>query len=147
MAVPLAGHLQARKNARFHVQVKIGKIPTDIQTPAQVLVEGVVVQVFRSDGSLGLGDRVGFLVWVCREGDHVPLGPVCGFLDRLASATHIEVYLNGAPPRCEVALDEWLPLETASDEPRLTVEDLERQIREARKRKRGWWWFRPNTTP
>jgi len=144
MAVPLAGHLQARKKARFHVQAKIEKIPTDIQTPAQVLVEGTVVQVFRSDGSLGLGDRVGFLVWVCREGDHVPLGPVCGFLDRLASATHIEAYLNGAPPRCEVALDEWLPLETASDEPRLTVEELERQIRETGKKKRRWW-FRAQT--
>ena len=43
MAVPLRGHLQARRNARFHIQIKIEKIPTDFQTPARVLVEGPII--------------------------------------------------------------------------------------------------------
>jgi hypothetical protein len=121
--------------------VKIEKIPVDFQTPAEVLVEGPVIRVFRSDGNLKPGDWVSFKVNVCREGDEILLiGPTYTFYDNFVAASYVEAYLNGAPPQCEVPLDEWAPLETPSEEPRLTVEELEHLVK-ATKRKRKWWPF------
>jgi hypothetical protein len=68
MAAPLEFHLKARREARFHVQVEVEKIPTEFVTPAEVPVGGRVVRVFRSDENLKVGDRVTFSVRVSRRG-------------------------------------------------------------------------------
>jgi hypothetical protein len=45
-------------------------------------------------------------------------------------ARYIEAYLDGQPPHCEITLDEWMPLDRSSDEPHLTVAELEQQIQQ-----------------
>ena len=122
MATSGAERLAARRDARFHVQVTVGRFPEEIRTPGLVLLRGVVVKVFRSDGglSIGVGDEVSFTVPVCRDGDEVPPGSAHLLREILARTAYLEVYLNGRPPRCEVACDEFESIAAPGDTPAMS---------------------------
>ena len=108
MAVPWFGHLRARLVAPFHVQVRLTPPPTVVRTPACISVAGHVVRVFRGRALLRVGDEVRFSLHVCRPGDERSLGVSYMQCDTLLRATHLEVYLNGAPPDCELVLGECI---------------------------------------
>jgi hypothetical protein len=64
--VPYITVLKARLSARFHVQVELTRVPQDFQTPAAIPVEGCVLQIFRGDSSLSLGDKLIFEIHICQ---------------------------------------------------------------------------------
>jgi hypothetical protein len=119
MTVPHIGHLAARLRARFHAQVQVQHTSANPKTPGAVPVKGRVVRVFRSGGALKVGDEVEFSVHVCRRGDDFWEGPSFMPYETFMEATYMEVYLNGNPPRCEVALDEHVTIETPTRRPQL----------------------------
>ena len=119
MAVPYFGRLAARLGARFHVQVELVKPHAEFQTPAAQPVEGRVVRVFRGKGRLLLGQQVTFAVHVCRRGDRIWPGTSFMSYEDFVRARYMEVFLNGAPPGCVVALDEVSIVDRPSRRPQL----------------------------
>jgi len=105
MAIFYLGCWRARVGARFHVQVELSGLPSDLQTPAAIPVQGCVVRIFRGDSSLSIGDTLAFHVNVCRRDDRIPCGPAYMLYDEFLRARYLEIFLNGTPPRLE-GLDE-----------------------------------------
>ena len=125
MAVDYIGVLKARLTARFHVQVELTRVPQDFQTPAAILVEGRVVQIFRGDSSLSVGDKLIFDIHVFRKGDKLPCGPSFMLYDKFIATRYVEVFLNGIPPRCNVPLDNCIMLSRPTPTPQLPEPALE----------------------
>jgi len=125
MAVPYVGLLAARLRARFHVQVRVTHREPEFRTPAAVPVKGCVVRVFRGGAALSVGDEIGFSVHVYRSGDDIWTGPSFMLYESFMSRNHMEVFLNGNPPHCEVALDECIALDHPTRKPRLRASRLE----------------------
>jgi hypothetical protein len=147
MAIAPEGRLWWRQVAPFHVQLELKKDSGESQVPrGQVRVDGCVVRVFRSDGRLALGDRVGFKLWVCQSGDE-PTGPAYVYHEDFIRATHMEAYLHGTPPDCELAAYEFAILSAPSDEPTMNVRQLERLLAGFERpslrtpKPKGWWHF------
>jgi hypothetical protein len=69
MAIPLAGRVEWRMRAPYHVQLELETKSDPVRIPSEVVLKGRVLRVFRSDGRLGPGDRVAFKLWVCKPGD------------------------------------------------------------------------------
>src|SRR3954452_13496357 len=120
------GRLHWRRAAPFHIHIEILKDSTQPREPTEVEIHGRAVRIFRTDGRLKSGDNISFYLWVCRPGDE-PTGPAYIYYDDFIQATHIEVYLHENPPRCE--LDEFTVLHGASDEPVMSVAQLENEVR------------------
>jgi hypothetical protein len=143
MAVDAIARIKARREAPFHVQIQVNSIPPEFSTPAEVLVEGRIVSVFRSDGRLMVGDRVSFAVRVCREGEETPPGPAYLAHEELVRATHIEAYLTGNPPHCEIPLEEYEVFTGFRAGPNMTVAQLESlpagRPGSISTRERKWW--------
>lgn len=152
--IPLDGRLSWRQTAPFHVQLEL-ESSGQFRVPGEIRVHGRVVRVFRSDGRLALSDRVAFKLWVCRTGDE-PTGPAYVYYDDFVEATHMEVYLHGTPPECELAAYEFTILNAPSAEPSMTVEQLEELLarynniwmkprkepsQETQTRAKRWWQF------
>jgi hypothetical protein len=131
VAVDLLTRLKARKEARFHVQVALEKIQADPSTPGEVRVEGRVTRIFHTDGTLALGDNVSFILHVYQHDEATPPGPVYVSYDRLANATHIEAYLNGTAPRCDIPAGEYTLLFGPREQPSMTVAELENVVTDA----------------
>src|SRR5262245_48401413 len=74
--IALEGRLEWRLTAPFHVQLQLQlEMPLSIPiVSGDVQVQGRVVRVFRTDGRLALGDRVGSVIFACNPGDE-PTGP------------------------------------------------------------------------
>jgi hypothetical protein len=119
MAVPYICHLAARLHARFHVQVELIRSGAAPQTPAAIPTKARVVRVFRGNGAINVGDEIMFSVHVAGRNGEV-WEDFC-FLpyETYIQATYMEVFLNGEPPRCEVAQDECIPLVSSTRTPRL----------------------------
>ncbi len=127
MAISLSGRLHWRRMAPFHVQLELHKASGPLRSLDRIEVQSRVVRVFRSDGRLGLGDNVTFKLWVCRPGDE-PTGPAYIYEDEFVRATHMEIYLDGDPPKCKVAAYEFSVIDAPSDQPTLTVKELEDMV-------------------
>jgi hypothetical protein len=141
MSIDIMQRLKARREAQFHVQVELESIPSNILTPSEVSLLGRVIRIFRSDGRLGLRDEVAFTIRVCKTGDEIRPGSSYLLYDELIGATHIEVYLNGNPPHCEIPIDEFMILEAPSAEPRMAVSELEELIASREGKRKIWWQF------
>jgi hypothetical protein len=124
MAIDLEGRIKGRMTAPFHVQLQPDKKADPLTSPSEIVLQGQVVRVFRSDGRLGLGDRVAFKIWVCQPGDE-PTGPVYVYNETFTQASHIEVYLYGLPPDCSLAAYEFAILGAPTDTPTMTVAQLQ----------------------
>lgn len=123
MAIPLEGRLRWRREAPFHLQMELDQTREHPLATCETEVRGVAIRVFRSDGRLALGDNVAFPLWVCRRGDE-PTGPACILIEAFARAHYMEVYLVGDPPEFSLAAYEFCVLDTPSDQPVLTPEQL-----------------------
>jgi hypothetical protein len=149
MAIPIEGRLKWRQTAPFHVQLELAKSQDMPLELGEVRVQGRVVRVFRTDGRLAGGDEIAFQLWVCREGDE-PTGPAYVYYDDFVRTAYIEAYLHGNPPECALAAYEFGPISAPSDEPTLTVEELEKLLERLGKPEasiqrtptaKRWWQF------
>ena len=111
MAIAYHYRLEARREARFHVQVQVTRIEPVSHTPAEVPIKARVVRVFRSDSTLRVGDEVMFSMRAYRQDDYVPPGPPFMIYEKLMRGNYMEVYLNGDPPQCRVPWDECVILD------------------------------------
>lgn len=118
MVMPMPAYLEARLQARYHVQVELNRTPAIGQTPAYVPISGWVRRSFCRDGMLKLGDIVRFQVAVCRPGDPLPCGGELWMdVQDLAPARYLEVFLDGVPPECRVAGSGRCVIEKLTDAP------------------------------
>lgn len=98
-------YLLARHEARYHVVVEVLSATLIKRTPGPMRIEGRVVEVYRSDGTLKPGDPVHFVESVHRPGDEIPAGGTIWKSEaEVLSARFIEAFLDGEPPACAVAL-------------------------------------------
>ena len=75
--LPLSHYEQARRDAEFHVQVKIRHVQSNVATPGQARVDAEVIRIFRGQHALKLGDAVRFVVSVLTGNENfkdVPFG-------------------------------------------------------------------------
>lgn len=80
MVMPMEASLAARRSAPFHIQLELDKKQSVPRDRGKTRIQGRAIRVFRSDGPLAIGDRIGFDLWVCREGDE-PTGPAYIYFD------------------------------------------------------------------
>jgi hypothetical protein len=144
MAISLEGRVYWRTTAPFHVQFQLEK-EEHVKIPSAIFMGGQVVRVFRSDGRLGLGDRVRFKIWLCQPGDE-PTGPAFIYHSAFTRARYIEAYLHGQPPDCDLAAYELEVLSAPTDEPTMSVAQLQHlgvpvsfPAQAQSIQKKGWW--------
>ena len=122
MVLPASHYRQARHDAAFHVQVELTEVPSTADTPGEISVCAKVVQIFRARKPLHPGDALKFGVAVNRPGDDIPVGGTFWVdYDSLASHRFMEVFLNGDPPDCTVALWQYQLLDSPSAKPKIVV--------------------------
>lgn len=126
MAIGLEGHLRARREAPYHVQVKIIERPVHVETTGSVFISCRVVRVFRTAGDLDVDGSVSFTLPVYLEREGMPTGPFYLPYRTFVKASHLEVYLEGTPPHCRVACEEFCVVDNISRTPVLRLEELER---------------------
>src|SRR5262245_13880921 len=100
MTMGLEGRVKARQDAPVHVQLELTSVPARCPD-GDASIHGRVVTVFRGQELVAPGSMVEFTIWVCRPGDE-PTGPAFVYYDRLVGATHMELYLYGSPPNCDL---------------------------------------------
>jgi len=121
MAVPRSAHMQARRTAHHHVQVRVTHVELPKIWPDKGVVVGRVTRVFRSRGVLTPDDPVSFSVCMIKRGQLAP--PSAGgwiVIDELTVGRVIEIYLNGGPPDCETV--EYTLLDGPTEQPQLRIE-------------------------
>jgi hypothetical protein len=146
MAISLKGRVKWRMTAPYHVQLELEAKSEPLRIPSEVVLKGRVRRVFRSDGRLGPGDRVAFKLWVCKPGDE-PTGPAFIYCEPFMQATHVEAYLCGDPPDCQLAASEFTVISAPSDEPSMTVRQLQEFVdvavapskAQSAGKKKVWW--------
>jgi hypothetical protein len=127
MAIPLEGRIGVRRDAPLHVQLRLTNKPEKIPEPSdEVSIHGYVVKVFRGENLASVGELITFRLWVvCRPGD-IPTGPAYVYYDALMNARHLEAFLYGASPHCRLGAYEFKLMGEPTQEPTMTVEELER---------------------
>ncbi len=123
MAVPLSAHMEARRTADHHVQVRVTHVEPPKISPDRGVVVGRVTRVFRSRTVLTRDDPVSFSVCMMKRGQLMPPSAGGGIVvDELTVGRLIEIYLNGGPPDCQTALDEYTLLDGPTEQPQLRIE-------------------------
>lgn len=144
MTMGLEGRIKARTDAPYHVQLQLEGKSEPSRSPGDVLIQGRVVRVFRSDGRLATGDKVTFKIWLCQPGDE-PTGPAFIYYEPFMQATHLEAYLYGTPPNCQLAAYEFAILSNPTEVPMMTVAQLQEMAvptsspAERHSPKKEWW--------
>jgi hypothetical protein len=144
MSISLQGCVEWRRTAPYHVQLELERETEPLHPPREVQIQGRVVRIFRSDGRLGSGDRVAFSLWVCQPGDE-PTGPAYIYFEHFIRANYMEVYLSGNPPACTLAGYELAVIDTPSEQPTMTVQQLEELAglvstkAQSLLKKKPWW--------
>jgi hypothetical protein len=142
--IALQGRIGWRKTAPFHVQLELVNSQCVPSALGETRVEGRAIRVFRTDGRLAVGDRIAFSIWVCESGGE-PTGPAYIYVDDLSRANLMEAYLHGTPPEYELAAYEFRIIDTASEQPYLTLlaehnTPLAEEVRTPAKRRRWQFW-------
>jgi hypothetical protein len=114
----------ARRNARFHVQIKLTGLP-EIPPEHPVQLRGDVARVFRGADTLKPGDPISFTVWVCSRGLE-PTGPPFVMHDALLRFGILEAFLDGEPPDCELVGYEFEVVADFSEHPVLPLKEPDR---------------------
>jgi hypothetical protein len=96
------------------------------------------LHAFTSEESITPGDQLMFDLNVCAPGDVPPPGSAHASYDALVHASHMEVFLNGTPPRFDLVHDGWTVLSKSSEEP--VLRDRSDEGATARS-PRPWWRF------
>lgn len=120
MVLPHSHYVRARQNAAFHVQVELIETLSAADTPCTITVCARVVRVFRASKSIHSDDTVRFGVAVNRRDDEIPDGGTIWIdYENFSSARFMEVFLDGDPPDCQVALWQCQLIESPSRKPKM----------------------------
>jgi hypothetical protein len=110
----------ARHKARIHVQARLDQVDAVAHTPSWVPVMATVHRVFRGADLLTPDTQICFDLPVTRPGDDIPFGGLIWVPDsKLRDTDYIEVFLNGTPPKYDVALSQYLLLKEPTNSPRM----------------------------
>ena len=141
MAIPWEGRIHWRQTAPFHIQIELDHEAIRLELSKEYMrwdgarIEGRVVRLFRSDKRLKLGDPVSFRIYVCVPG-RGPVGQAWISNEELTRATHVEIYLHGDPPECELAAYEYIFLEDGpTNPPLMSVAQLEQRRAEVKRQR------------
>jgi hypothetical protein len=119
--LPLWRYQEARELTTFHGQVKLLSVETTRQTPANVQVDAEICRVFRGPAPYRPGLSVRFAVSVLTGKEPLESVPIGGtrwtnYRD-LLWAKYMEVFLNGDPPACQIALWQSAIIDAPSSQP------------------------------
>jgi len=119
--LPPQEYEKARKKARYHLQVSVEYVPDNVKMPCENLsIEGKIVCIFRGRRSMRIGDSVQFDVAVQGE-PYIIMSSGILWLNysNLLQANYMEVFLNGKPPSCSIALYQYKLIEAPTKDPTL----------------------------
>ncbi len=132
---------EARRTADFHGQVRILNVDQSIQTPGVAQVTAEVVRSFRRHPAYSCGAHVRFGVSVLSGNEPWERVPIGGTrwtnYTELLRAKYMEIFLNGDPPACQVALWQSAIVEMLTTRP---VLDAGNSIH--KRSRRLWRWLR-----
>jgi hypothetical protein len=118
--MPLETYLRARRSAPLHVQVDVTEVPRELPALGVVRISARIARIFRGRHLLRLGDDVSFEISVCERMTDIPTGGTWWIqADALARAQFMEVFLDGTPPGCQVALWQSTIIDAPSARPRM----------------------------
>jgi hypothetical protein len=138
--IPPEGRIHWRKTAPFHLQLELDQPAIQLELAKEyqhwhgARIECRVARLFRSDNRLAVGDPVSFRIYVCEPGSE-PTGPAYIYKQDLLQTTHLEAYLYGEPPDCQLAAYEFEILKGGpTDKPILTIDQLKKMYSHWEKR-------------
>lgn len=134
---------EARRQATFHGQVQILNVEMTERTPAHVRVDAEIRRKFRGIASFRVGVVISFNVSVLRGDEPVQIIPIGGTrwtnYGDLLRAKYLEVFLDGEPPNCQVALWQSAIIAELTSQPTL---DRGKRVESAPRRMLEWFWRR-----
>ncbi len=114
-------YLEARRSAQHHLQAQIEAVQLPPVFPGEATIEARVGPVFTGDKSL-TGSTVKFDISTLLQSDSMPTGGVNWvFAEGLVQGAWLEVFLNGDPPHCSVALWQSRPIAGPSETPTMSL--------------------------
>lgn len=117
MALPPETYERARKKAQLHVQVELDPIQQKVQEDCQEFpITGKIVRIFRGH-RCHVSQIVGFDVAVKVSSEIYLSGILWLSHADLLYMKYMEVYLNGKPPNCSVALYQYELIEAPTEDP------------------------------
>lgn len=122
MALPPESYEKARREAQLHVQVELNPVSEKVEERCEYFpLTGKIVRIFRGHRICRVGDILNFDVAVISD-DYSPIffppgGTIWLRYSDLLSNKYIEVYLNGKPPNCHVALCQYSLIPAPTEEP------------------------------
>lgn len=119
--LPAWRYNEARREAAYHLQVRVLHVAAGVRTPGQARVQAEVVRVFRGAADVAPGTPVNFHVSVLtgdEPRERIPIGGTLwtNYAD-LHAAGYLEVYLDGTPPDCQIRLWQQAILAAPTDRP------------------------------
>jgi hypothetical protein len=121
MAIPAlndaAVREEARLCARYHAQIEI------VDRDERGSIRGHVMRLFRSKGTLRLGDEVRLEIDVVREGGHVRAGAQSPMSLRafMAAPPYMEAFFNRRLGRCQIAAGQYDFIDGPTETPAMDV--------------------------
>lgn len=139
MALTYAEYHRARQEAQLHVQVELSPISPEIYRINESVekvnwefpLTGKIVTIFRGHRFCQVGQTINFHVGVLADDQPpVPSGVWWIGCSNLVNAKYMEVYLNGEPPDCSVALSQYQIIEAPTEEPLFpTSEEVSAEVK------------------
>ncbi|HMO93832.1 MAG TPA: hypothetical protein PKD64_16725 [Pirellulaceae bacterium] len=116
-------YAEARRQATFHGQVRILNVEMTERTPAQVRVDAEICRKFRGPESFRVGVIVSFAVSVLSGDERREIVPIGGTrwtnYGDLLRAKYLELFLDGEPPACQIALWQSAIISALTSQPTL----------------------------
>lgn len=110
---------QARKNALLHIQIELD--PIDLKIEERELnfsITGKIVRIFRGNQICQLEKFINFDIAVCSSDAPVLMSGILWLnYSDLLDRKYLEVYLDGKPPNCSVALFQYKSIEAPTEQP------------------------------
>lgn len=112
-------YAQARREASYHVQVRILAVNGPVKTPGECAITSEVVRIFRDiSGRLKQATRLAFTISCRRSGDETIVGgTLWQDYDSLLRAEYLEVFLNKGNGGYAVAMSQSKIIEKPTDQP------------------------------
>lgn len=112
---------EARREAAYHLQVRVLHVASGVRTPGQARVRAEVVRVFRGPADVAPGTAMNFDVSVLNGDEPWERIPIGGTLwtnyAALQATGYLEVFLDGTPPDCQIRLWQQAILAAPTDRP------------------------------
>lgn len=125
--LPAETYIQARQKARYHVQVQLDHVVLPAKMPGEAVVQAEVIQVFHADGGMRCGEKIEFRLCVAAYHEAIPPDDGIWWLpvDAIQKGACLEAFLNGLPPKCDVAMWQVTILDGAPSPPWMSPDDLD----------------------